>query len=838
MENDKENSKGVIKKIYMKGFKTFQRQTAIPFYPGLTAIVGSNGSGKSNVMDAVRFVMGRRSSQLRAEKLDQLIFKGNDKKSPSKEALVRLYLDNSDGRFNPALEENSKEVVIGRKINRNGYSTYRFQGNNCKRSKIDEVLDLAGVGKSNKHFVRQGEVTDIVERTPVERRKIVDRISGIESYEKKKQKSLDELEEVEKKLQGLEIKKEMKRDRLEALEEQKKDAEKLLELEKEKKNLKYSVLKARQDALKSQIEALGESDKEGEIEEKEKKLEKIDDELEELEERKDEIDDEITKEKDSNIVTEIERIKGKIERKKDKIDNRRDKIEDIEQLLKDYEKLSDYSGRNRAVKKVLQKGFEGVHGTVGQLIHYKDRYAVGIETAAGGKIDNIVVDSQEVANKCINFLKKNRVGRATFLPLDKVSKRRRSSSSKRAVKMAGVVDFALNLVDYDKQFERAISYVLGDTLVCESLNSVSNAGRVRAVSLDGDIMRKGGSMTGGKSRRRRSKRKSSGSSLNPEKKKKQKEQLREEIKDLKSDIGTLNSLLEDKKEEEEKKSQVSDELKEERKKVREDIKEKRKERKELAEEVNRLKRKIGSVRKKRARFEGELENIKEDLEPYNEEEMERVEGEVTELKSKKSSVVRKINRLGNVNMRAIQEYEEFKEEYDEFKDKVNSIKDEKDEIEEMIAEIEAKKKEKFMNSMNAISKKFGELFEKLFEGGEAYLELEEEGNIDSGLVLRAKPPNKDPHTIDSLSGGETTLTAISFVFAIQEYDPSPFYLMDEIDAALDHKNAKILSNVLREYSSDSQVIMISHKEQTVRHADRVYGVSMRDGVSKVRSIEL
>ena len=156
MAEDEKNT-SVIQKLYLRGFKSFQRQTAIPFFPGLTAIVGSNGSGKSNIMDAMRFVMGRRSSQLRAEKMSQLIFNGGEDRSPSDAAVVRLHLDNSDGRFDPALEEDSDEVVIGRKVKRNGYSTYRFQNNNCKRSKIDEVLGLAGVSESGHHFIRSEE---------------------------------------------------------------------------------------------------------------------------------------------------------------------------------------------------------------------------------------------------------------------------------------------------------------------------------------------------------------------------------------------------------------------------------------------------------------------------------------------------------------------------------------------------------------------------------------------------------------------------------------------------------------------------------------------------------
>jgi len=132
---------------------------------------------------------------------------------------------------------------------------------------------------------------------------------------------------------------------------------------------------------------------------------------------------------------------------------------------------------------------------------------------------------------------------------------------------------------------------------------------------------------------------------------------------------------------------------------------------------------------------------------------------------------------------------------------------------------------------------FTEIFKQLFDGGKAELVLEDD-DIDKGLKIRAAPPKKDPHIIQALSGGEKTMTAIAFVFAILEYEESPFYIMDEIDAALDKINSKKLSEILKDYAGENQFIVISHNDITVRHADRAYGVSMREGVSKVRSIEL
>ncbi|MCJ7450474.1 MAG: chromosome segregation protein SMC [Candidatus Nanohaloarchaeota archaeon QJJ-9] len=826
-----------ITKLTMKGFKSFQQKTAIPFYKGLTAIVGSNGSGKSNILDAISFVMGKRSSHLRAEKLEQLIFNGGDSRKPSDKAEVTLYLDNSSGIFDEFLDSHEDEVKIGRKVKRNGYATYRFQGTNCKRKKIDAILDKADINPDGYHFVRQGKVTSIVKMTPMERKKIIEDISGISYYEEKKEDAIEELEEVQERLNEFQIKKELKKNRLEQLRDDKEAAEEYKKLEEKKKDLKYSILRKRKETLEKEIKSLGEEEKEERIEELEEKVEELDERLEELEEEKEKVQDEIEKEEDTNIVKEIERLKGKIERKKGKVENKREKVSDIDSLLSDYEKMSSYSGRNRAVKKILNQDKNSVYGTVGQLLHYEKRYSAAIETALGGKIDNIVVENYQTATECVNYLKKNKIGRASFLPMDRISRRSKTKTEKKAVSKPGVIDYAINLVEFDSKYEKAINHVLGYTLVAEDLGSLKKAGRVRAVTLDGDILRKGGSVTGGKKKRSRSKKKKS-SSINPEKKKKKKEQLEEEIEELKKEIGELNKMLEEKKQEQEDSSEVSEELKERKNEIQEEIDETREERKEKAEELNKLRSKIGDVQKKRAKFEAELDNVKEELEEFEEYSKEEViDDKLSNLRRNRTRTINKMNDLGNVNMRAIEEYKEFKEEYDQFIEKIEEVEEEKQEIEEIIEDIESNKREKFTETMETVSENFNEIFNNLFNGGEANLELEEE-DIDSGLLLKAHPPEKEPHVIDALSGGEKTLTAIAFLFALQEHDPSPFYVMDEIDAALDQKNSKRLSDLLKDYSEDYQFLFISHNEETVRHADRAYGASMRDGVSKIRSIEL
>jgi len=131
-----------ITKLELNGFKSFRKKTIIPFFPGMTAVLGENGSGKSNLIDAIRFVMGRRSSQLRADRLEHLLFNGGERYSPADEAEVTLYLDNQDGIFDRFLPDGERipEIVVGRRITRRS-STYTFMGKTCSRGLIDRILE-------------------------------------------------------------------------------------------------------------------------------------------------------------------------------------------------------------------------------------------------------------------------------------------------------------------------------------------------------------------------------------------------------------------------------------------------------------------------------------------------------------------------------------------------------------------------------------------------------------------------------------------------------------------------------------------------------------------------
>ncbi|MFB6209651.1 MAG: LAGLIDADG family homing endonuclease [Candidatus Nanohaloarchaea archaeon] len=788
----------------------------------------------SNLLDAISFVFGRRSSSLRAEKLTQLIFNGAEDRKEADHAKVDVYLDNSSGIFDEFLEEEeeAEEVVVSRKVTRAGSSIYKFQGSNCKKGKIDDIAEKANIDPDGFHFVRQGKVTEIVEQSNVERRKVIDELSGVAKFDSEKEEAEEELEEVEEKLQEQQIKLNQKKSHLEKLKEEKELALKYRELEERKEKLEASRLEVRKRALSNQLANINTdtAEKEDRIEELEEELEELDEEIEKKQDRIEEIEDKMGGDSD------IQHLETRIEKKKGKIENKRERIEELEETIEDLEKMQSRNKTgSKAVDSVISLGKDGVHGAFQDLISADERYGVAIETAAGGHMNDVVVEDKDVAMECINYLKREGIGRARMLPLDKIKDRSKSAKSQMAKKKKGVIDYATELVNYDERYEKAVNHVFSDTLIAEDLDSVKNIDGVRVVTLDGDVMSRGGSMTGGKKKTRKKKSKKLSQNLDPEKKREEKKEIEEEIEDLQKDIAELKEMKQRKEDEEES----DDELREEKQELRDQLKEMREERQEKYSEKQRLETKVEDSGSKKANLKAELENVKDDLEDYDidEDEMTGLDSSPEDLKKKKKKVLRKQNSMGPVNMRAIEEYKQKKEEFDEFKQKVSEVRQEKLEIEDMIEEIDRKKRECFMETLEQIQESFGKIFEQLFGGGNAELVLEED-DIEKGLKIRAEPPGKEPHIIQALSGGEKTLTAIAFVFAILEYEKSPFYIMDEIDAALDKKNSKKLSELLKNYASDNQFIVISHNEITVRHAERAYGVSMTDGVSKMRSIEL
>ncbi len=239
-----------------------------------------------------------------------------------------------------------------------------------------------------------------------------------------------------------------------------------------------------------------------------------------------------------------------------------------------------------------------------------------------------------------------------------------------------------------------------------------------------------------------------------------------------------------------------------------------------------------------AMINGELEGLKREFEPFASVQLRRGIS-IEDLGSEIKALEQQMKSMGNINMRALEIYDKVKVEYDSLVDKYEKLKVEKDDVLGLIYEIETKKKSIFMKTFNAVEKTFKNIFATLSTKGEALLEIENMENIfEGGVDIKVRMTSSKFMDIKGLSGGEKTLAALSLIFALQEFQPAAFYLMDEVDAALDKHNSELLSKLIAKYSQQAQYLMISHNDSVITEANTVYGVSMQDGISKVTCLKI
>ena len=312
-----------------------------------------------------------------------------------------------------------------------------------------------------------------------------------------------------------------------------------------------------------------------------------------------------------------------------------------------------------------------------------------------------------------------------------------------------------------------------------------------------------------------------------------------EISELKGKLGEYKNILDEKQKFEKKFHSDFKSLVARRNKLEMDV-----QKSDEKIEVVRLKiksneDKINSMSIARAKIVGELEGLKMEFESVKDGRLKK-NAKLDELKEAIKKAESTLRNLGNVNLRALEVYDSLEQEYKKIVEKSDKLNIEKSDVLKMVDEIEGKKKGLFMDVFNALAGNFKKIFESLAVKGEAYLELENsEEPLTAGLDIKVRLTGNKFLDIKSLSGGEKTLTALAFIFAIQEFKPAPFYLLDEVDAALDKTNSEKLSQLISKYAHTAQYIVISHNDAVITEASTIYGVSMqKNGISKVVSLRV
>ena len=250
-----------------------------------------------------------------------------------------------------------------------------------------------------------------------------------------------------------------------------------------------------------------------------------------------------------------------------------------------------------------------------------------------------------------------------------------------------------------------------------------------------------------------------------------------------------------------------------------------------------IEQEINNLKINRARVNAEVENLETEMLGFSNIEIMRANKEILLQKLTKAQEI--ISQIGSVNLRSLEVYEQIKKEYDSVKEKAEIIDKEKQGVLKIIHEVDIKKKKSFMKTLISLNKIFSRNFSQLSEKGNVYLELENRKDpFSGGISITVKTGHGKYFDVRSLSGGEQTLVALSLIFAIQELNPYYFYILDEIDAALDKRNSARLANLLKKYMQKGQYIVISHNDEVISNATNLYGVSMHDGVSKVVSLKV
>lgn len=323
-----------------------------------------------------------------------------------------------------------------------------------------------------------------------------------------------------------------------------------------------------------------------------------------------------------------------------------------------------------------------------------------------------------------------------------------------------------------------------------------------------------------------------------------KQLIRDEA-DIKEELQTLQKTIKEKENSLEKKRKQEQELTEKFKKLiseRDGLNSKIRENEIVLSErknhIHNIENLINNLKIEKARFDAEIENFEIELLEFANVEIINIRDR-TILVDRLTKAQHIISTMGSVNLRSLEVYEDVKKEYDSIKEKVETVEKEKQGILKIIHEIDIKKKKTFMNTFNNLNEIFSRNFAQISTKGQVSLELENRKEpFEAGVGIIVKTGHGKYFDVTSLSGGEQTMVALSLIFAIQELSPYCFYILDEIDAALDKRNSERLANLLKKYMQKGQYIVITHNDEVITRATNLYGISMHDGISKVTSLRI
>lgn len=888
-----------LKSIELFGFKSFANRTKIIFCEGITAILGQNGCGKSNVVDAVKWVTAssRVTKDLRITERTDVIFGGTEEIPAMNMAEVTLTFGNEERQ----LLFDDDEVVVRRRLYRSGENEYSINGKEVTAKELSELFRNTGIGKSAYSVMEQGRIDQVLSKRAEDRRYLFEEAAGISGAKAEYEEAQKNIATTQDNLAQLQITLSEMKTRYDTLELQAQKAQKWRELKKilfETDTALYELRRRGLEDVKNRGDALYkeslarqkslESESQTLLDAVDKQMKEVTAQQESvLELQKTLIASSATKEQANKTVANLQKQLSKEknaltsdELKLKTLGERAGELDDEVQNAteSEYEKqkllnqvLENIKGYEKSLEvastslndnsKILIENEEKRRA----LVVKKDELQRELVVAAAGMVAEIEKDikarglNPKVLEELLSVLRNNS---------DNGDDKNIKGCSVSDIK--NVVEFALGIVG-DKGAARDKRKIDNELEVNTQLQKKCDKITDELTQKNNEITKK---LTEYRAMTEKLKVNAGQLEISLQFARQEKSRLTSEIQRVAKEKSDAESEID-------QKLKLIDSLNEELEEVQDELFLAEQEGKKSQEELDSLTKAVEKSNDLIAQKKGLLDELGQKLSAARDEstktyaQMAGIEAQITgvfsqyeeiygknlndevallqkfddkkaifnnsesKLKAAKQDALKRIDSLGQVNLMAQGEFLDVKKQYEEKLQAVRDVEKAISDLEQVAQEIKNTSEKMFMEAYNKIAKGFGEMFALLMGGGKARLSLTNPKDVlSSGVEIDAEPPGKALQNLGLLSGGEKTMTAVALLFATYQAHPAPYCLLDEIDAALDDKNVASFAQAVKEFAQKTQYIVITHNKKTALAADSMFGVSMPVlGVSSVVSLK-
>ena len=869
-----------LEKLEIQGFKSFANRNVLVFPDpkegkrGITVIVGPNGSGKSNIADSIRWALGEQSMKtLRGKKSEDIIFSGSDKKGKLGMAEVSLHLNNEDQR----VQVDYSHIVLTRRLYRDGDSEYLINNSKVRLTDIQILLAKANFGQKTYSVIGQGTVEGFLNTSISERKEFFDEATGVKQFQIKRDNALNKLKSSYENLGQAKILLSEIEPRLRSLTKQVNKLKKRGEFELELQEVQYGYYNKLWNEINGKLNEVNERilDKEKRKREGEIKLEQLNKDHGRLERRGEGESDYSSWQREMNVLRS----------QRDAVVKKMAVLDAKLQVKLEQEgkfDLSWLSGRNEEISSELRLIEDDIRSMERSIAEEKSTLLLETEskrellTSIAGLNKRLLNASRdfkdsdlgEIKERLENSMQKiERLSAESDIELIRAVLNEVKESLRKVLSLAGgkadrIEIDGIHAELVAKERER------------EEIEGRINSASIRIGTLEEQIrMLKGRKMQlEAEARSVELKLSEFREGLDEGAIKEQKGSLASGLSELEARIEGVRGKLEGySKLEEEKRKQIFS--------LQRTIQ-------ALQQELNAVNSVLSGLKVDATRHETRLEDLENEIR-QNHLDLKEIKshknpGEVDYAlaREKMNYLKKQIDLIGGIDPEIEKEYIETSQRFEFLDGQVDDLMKAIGSLEKIIKELDITIKERFDKEFKIIAKKFEEYFRILFNGGSAKIvkvmesEIESEELQDSeqdsgegravlkvpenpidlkkikhlqkhnatglaGIEIQATPPGKKIRSIAMLSGGERALTAIALICAIISANPSPFVVLDEVDAALDEANSERLAKILDDLSEKTQFIVVSHNRASMRKAQILYGVTMQDdGVSKLLSVKL